>query len=471
MNKKYLNISLMLCGVAVLFTSLFLIKDNILHAEEGQEITDTIEDGANDEESNQQEEGIIPLDMQTITLTIHEAQNTIIPDLSVKINGVEYSYYESDFVDNVLTLDIDDSSDQMIELSSNQYYFDPSYIMVNQANLQGNYDFEAYAGNAPDATEEAVVYGADGVQKEQYENDETVTVSISAKNPLHRVFYKIENDEWKMSESDLFTVTSRQSKEHEVLVSYYVEYFNSSDQEPSIDNFNEPNNPTELTIKFAAAKDNDSDNDNNSNPDNPDEPIVGDQDEASFIGEDGNTYTKDEIKLTVEEMDAADYEKYQRVIKYYDEFKNIPAAQITYYQAALYAQDVRVQPNELYSLLLPYPANTSADNEFVIYQFKDGNTDHAALLDYTADSSGLHVSVNNVSAFIVGWKEADKTVPTDKDENENAVLEKPADIETTTSGGVNTGDATNIIIWVSLLCGSYLYAMISIRKKAKNYYE
>lgn len=468
MNKKYLNIALMLCGVAVLFTSLFLIKDNILHAEEEQEITDTIEDSANDKES-QQEEGIMPLDMQTITLTIHEAQNTVIPDLSVKINGVEYSYYESDFVDNVLTLGIDDSSDQMIELSSNQYYFEPSYIMVNQANLQGNYNFQAYAGNAPDAMEGAVVYGADGMQKDQYENDETVTVSIATKNPLHRVFYKIENDEWKMSESDLFTVTSRQSEEHEVLVSYYVEYFYPSGQEPSIDSFSEPINPTELRIKFAAAKGNGSGNDND--PDNPDKPIIGNQDEASFIGEDGNTYTKDEVKLIVEEMDATDYEKYQRVIKYYDEFKNIPAAQITYYQAALYAQDVRVQPIGLYSLLLPYPANTSANNEFVIYQFKDGNTDHATLLDYTADSLGLHVNVDNVSAFIVGWKEADKTATTDKDENENAVLEKQADIETTTSGGVNTGDATNIIIWVSLLCGSYLYAMISIRKKAKNYYE
>ena len=250
-------------------------------------------------------------------------------------------------------------------------------------------------------------------------------------------------------------------------MAYDVVYFYPDVQEPNDDSFNEPNDPERISVKFAAADD--SGNNDPDNPDGPDNPTDTDQEEESFIGEDGNTYTKDDIKLSVEEMDEADYEKYQRVIAYFDEFKDIPAAQITYYQAALYAQDVRVQPNAMYDLLLPYPGSSSADKEFVIYQFKDGNTDHADLLSYTADDDGLHVKVDNVSAFIIGWKNADKTTNTQIDENKKA--ETKPDDNTTVESGVNTGDATNIILWVFVLCTSYVVAMSIIRKKAKVYHQ
>lgn len=472
MNKNFINKVFILCGAIALGGSLFLLKDNPLHAEDAEIVINDIDDvNTNNEEvleneNTRQAEDIMPLDMQTVTLTINEAQNNAIVDLIVKINGVEYPYASNDFVDNVLTVSLEDSNNQMIELLSDQYYFEPSFVMVNQGDLQGNYNIQAFAGQAPDAMEGAVIYGADGIQKDIYENDEVVTVSIATKNPLHRVFYQIENDEWKMSNDDLFEVTSRQQSEHVVSIAYYIQYYYPQEQEPSVDSFNEPSAPARLSIQFAAANTNDDNND----PEKPNDPIISDNDEESFTGEDGNTYTKEDIKLTVEEMDEDDYEKYQRVIAYFDEFKEIPAAQITYYQAALYAQGVRVQPNEMYNLLLPYPPGTSADKEFIIYQFKDGNTDGAALLNYTAGSDGLHVKVDNVSAFIIGWK--DKTADNEEVKNDkNEALENQSGSDTTTGGGVNTGDSTSIMLWISLLCCSYFATMISIQRKAKNYHQ
>lgn len=471
MNKNFIGKALILCGATALCGSLFLLKDSFLHAEEQENSISATKDATQsafeNNETYQQDNDIIPAEIQGVTLTINEAQGNEIPDLIVTVNGNEYSYGSSDFVNNVLTLNIDDSYDQIIELKSDQYYFEPAYLMIDHTNMQGNYDFQAFAGKAPDATEGVAIFGADATQKDVFDNDETVTVSISSKFPLHRVYYQIENDPWKSSDNDTFTITARQQGEHEVSVAYDVVYFYPDVQEPNDDSFNEPNDPERISVKFAAA-DNSGNNDPD-NPDGPDDPTDTDQEEESFIGEDGNTYTKDDIKLSVEEMDEADYEKYQRVIAYFDEFKDIPAAQITYYQAALYAQDVRVQPNAMYDLLLPYPGSSSADKEFVIYQFKDGNTDHADLLSYTADDDGLHVKVDNVSAFIVGWKNADKTTNTQIDENKKA--ETKPDDNTTVESGVNTGDATNIILWVFVLCTSYVVAMSIIRKKTKVYHQ
>lgn len=468
MNKDLIGKTLILCGTAALCGSLFLLKDDLLYAEEQGSSISATKDAAQsvyaNNETYQQDNGIMPVDIQGVTLTINEAQGNEIPDLIVTVNGNEYSYGSSDYNNNVLTLNIDDSYDQIIELKSDQYYFEPAYLMIDHTNVHGNYDFQAFTGKAPDAAEGAAILGSDGTQKDVFDNDETVTVSIASKFPLHRVFYQIENDPWKSSDDDTFTVTARQQGEHEVSIAYDVIYFYPDVQEPDVDSFNEPNDPERISVKFAAA-----DNSGNNDPNDPNDPTDIDQEEESFIGEDGNTYTKDDIKLSVEEMDEADYEKYQRVIAYFDEFKNIPAAQITYYQAALYAQDVRVQPAAMYDLLLPYPGSSSADKEFVIYQFKDGNTDHAALLNYTADDDGLHVKVDNVSAFIIGWKNADKTTNTQIDENKKA--ETKTDDNTTAEGGVNTGDATNIILWVSVLCISYVVAMSIIRKKAKTYHQ
>lgn len=471
MNKNLISKVFVLCGAATLVSSLIIEKDNFLHAEKQETMTYTADAATDSEtminnEDHQENDNTMPLDMNCITLTINEAQNHLISDLTVKINGIEYPYASSDYIDNVLSLNIDDDVTQMIELQSQQYYFEPSFIIIDPADFQDHYSFQAFAGSPSDAMEGAVVFNADGMQKDQYDNDETVTVSIATKNPLHRIFYQIENEEWKKSDGDIFEVHALSKEEHIVNVAYYVQYYYPQEQEPDIDGFTEPANPTKLSISFAAAKD---DSDENS-PDEPNLPIISDKENGAFKDEEGNRYTKDEIELKIEEMEEADFEKYQRVIAHFAEFKDIPSYQITYYQAALYADDVRVQPDEMYDLTLPYPGTASADKDFVIYQFKDGNTDGAVLLEYTADSDGIHIKVDNVSAFVVGWKEADKATADgeehDSDESlENQLIESKSD--TATFASVNTGDDIHIVLWISLLCLSSFVTIALLKKRSE----
>ena len=188
MNKDLIGKTLILCGDAALCGSLFLLKDSLLHAEEQGSSISATKDATQSVYANngtyQQDNGIMPADIQNVTLTINEAQGNEIADLIVTVNGNEYSYGSSDFVNNVLTLNIDDSYDQIIELKSDQYYFEPAYLMIDHTDVKGNYDFQAFAGKAPDATEGAAVFGADGTQKDVVDNDETVTVSIASKFPL-----------------------------------------------------------------------------------------------------------------------------------------------------------------------------------------------------------------------------------------------------------------------------------------------
>lgn len=473
MVNKLISKVFILSGAAILVCSLFMVKDNFLHAEKQEALTYTADAEADNgptvnNEDRQDDNSIMPLDMQRITLTINEAQNNLITDLIVKINGIEYPYSSSDFIDNVLSLDIDDSMTNMIELQSQQYYFEPSFVIIDAADFQANYSFQAFAGNPSDAMEGAVVFGADGMQKDQYDNDETVTVSIATKNPLHRIYYQIENEEWKKSDGDIFEVHALSKEEHVVNVAYNVQYYYPQEQEPDVDGFTEPANPTRLSISFAAAKDDDNEN----KPEDPNPPLVSDKEDGAFKDEAGNSYSKDEIELKIEEMEEADFEKYQRVIVHFAEFKDIPSYQITYYQAALYADDVRVQPDGMYDLILPYPSAASADKDFIIYQFKDGNTDGAVLLEYTTDTEGIHVKVDNVSAFVVGWKDTDKAVDDDKDADSDESLENQLGGDstvTTTVASVNTGDETHIILWISLLCISSFIVMKSTKKKFKNH--
>ena len=195
MRKDLINKAVILCGAATLIGSLFLLKGSFLHAQDQKTLTYTSDAAAinealiSDEEVNQEE--VMTMNSKRITLVIEEAQNNPIDDLSVEMNGTAYSYNSEDYSDNTLSLEIDDSIPQMIELSSSQYYFEPTFLMIEPGNIKDNYTFQAFAGNAPDAVEGAAVFGADGMQKDHYENDEIVTVSIATKK-IHFIKYFIK---------------------------------------------------------------------------------------------------------------------------------------------------------------------------------------------------------------------------------------------------------------------------------------
>lgn len=478
MRKDLINKAVILCGAATLIGSLFLLKGSFLHAQDQKTLTYTSDAAAinealiSDEEVNQEE--VMTMNSKRITLVIEEAQNNPIDDLSVEMNGTAYSYNSEDYSDNILSLEIDDSIPQMIELSSSQYYFEPTFLMIEPGNIKDNYTFQAFAGNAPDAVEGAAVFRADGMQKDHYENDEIVTVSIATKNPLHQVFYKIADEPWKKSDGDIFEVHAQSKEAHEVNVSYEVRYYYPQEQEPDIDSFDEPIDPNVISISFLAAKNIEEDKIDDPNPsisDNEED----NTEESTFKDADGNTYTKDEAELKIVEMKEADFNKYQRVIAYFKEYKDIPAHQITYYQAALYVQNTRVQPIENYSMVLPYPSTATAEHEFVIYQFKDGNTDGATLLEYTAEQDGIHITVDNVSAFVVGWKDANLTSNKQyetEDEDQNQVNHPTKNtLDTEKHASVNTSDETKIGFWGCLLAGTFFTLTILNRKKSESHHQ
>ncbi len=192
MEKKNIIKGILFCGLSALALSLFLVKDEFLHAEEETPISINTEDTQDMDgisEDNHDEE-IMPLGMQTITLTLNEATNTPIKDVTVKINNVNYTYSGSDLVNNVLTLTVADNAAQIIELDSPSYYFEPAYIMIDAGNIQDNYDLQAFAGHRPEI---GGTYTAnqDGEHKEQYNNDDTVYVTIATSYPMYKFFYLI----------------------------------------------------------------------------------------------------------------------------------------------------------------------------------------------------------------------------------------------------------------------------------------
>lgn len=520
MKKKKIIKGILFCSLSALALSLFLMKDAFLHAEEDTPISISTEDTQDMDgiSADNHDKEIMPLGMQTITLTLNEATNTPITDVTVKINNVDYTYSSSDLVNNVLTLTVADHAAQIIELDSPSYYFEPAYIMIDAGNIQANYNIQAFAGHRPEI---GGTYTAnqDGEHKEQYSNDDTVSVTIATSYPMYRIFYRIAG-EWKMSENDQITVNALSTEAHEVEVAYFVQQYYPNEPEPSLGMYLEPENPDILTVSFAAKDglndmpeppdtpeigtpsddpdnpDDPGDADKPSDPDAPDEPsdptdpdtpsTPGNEDEA-FVDEEGNTYADADVELVVEEM--TDHEKYQSVIADYSEYKDIPKEQITYYQARLMAQDIRVQPNGVYNLILPYPQNASEEKEFVVYQFKDGDIDQAALLEYTLQADGIHVQVDNVSAFVIGWKDADDKSEVndpqdDNTEDDNNRQEETDTLETNlpnqqvdttysstdTTGGVNTGDITTASLWiVTGICAYFIIAAI-IRKKSDSYH-
>lgn len=140
MRKDLINKAVILCGAATLIGSLFLLKGSFLHAQDQKTLTYTSDAAAinealiSDEEVNQEE--VMTMNSKRITLVIEEAQNNPIDDLSVEMNGTAYSYNSEDYSDNILSLEIDDSIPQMIELSSSQYYFEPTFLMIEPGNIK-----------------------------------------------------------------------------------------------------------------------------------------------------------------------------------------------------------------------------------------------------------------------------------------------------------------------------------------------
>lgn len=439
-------------GVLALLISILLSGNHFLHAEEALD-ENQLDNETLDEINNDSQ------DLQTIKMEIHEAQNQPIEDLSVIVDGEPYALAAQDFEDNVLSMQVDPAHTEVIELYSAQYQFEPSVLTLDSANTQENYQIQAFRQDDQDFMEGAVIYGKDGIQKDAYDNDETVTVSVAAKNPNHRLYYQIADGEWQLSDSDLFEIHAMSKEAHEVLAAYYVQYADSPNQGLDEDSFVEPYDPIRLTIQFLAAENNGKD---------PEQPGGSNDSDLSFKDEEGNTYTKDDIHCTVAEMESDVTVQYQRVIGYYDGFKELDAKHIMYYQAGLYAQDQRVQPNGTYELVLPYPKDATIQNEFMILQFTDGNTDHGAALSYTLAEDGIHVQVDHVSVFVVGWKEKQNTNASDKENEMDPTIpinQNVNNINTATTGGVNTGDLFSLNIWLVLAIISCFSLSIILRKK------
>ncbi len=450
MRKKQI---IKIIGMIALLIPLVLSGNQFLYAEESSDddVLNTEEIENNEEISIQENESeeVAAQGLQTYELSILEF--ITINDLNVKIDGSPYMYSPDEFsFTNILTLQFNDSDPHVIELHSEDYQFTPSVVTVDPTNPEREYYIKSTRVN----DQYTSVYGKDGTQKDVYDNDETVTVSAVTEYWNHYLFYRFDGGEWITSKADagMFEVHAKSKDAHEISVEYFVRYIMMGDT------------PTEsekrtMTVKFAAAQ-------NGENSEEPDVPV-----DVTFTDEEGNEYTKDEIECKITEMNPADYEKYQRVIVNFDEYKGLEDNHILYYQAGLFAQDVRVQPNGMYELVLPYPQGASMLNDFVIKQFKDGNTDHPVTLQYTLDEDGIHVQVDNVSVFVVGWNDAEvQTDPDDKTEIDptNPTNQSVNKSNTGTTGGVNTGDIFGINLWMILAMVSCFSICVVLRKKFHN---
>lgn len=179
-----------------------------------------------------------------------------------------------------------------------------------------------------------------------------------------------------------------------------------------------------------------------------------------------NEYTNEDVSLRIEPI--ADYADYEAIIKDFPEFKYITSDHVNFLDVKLLAEDVEVQPEGSYELILPYPDGSEAKDEFVLYHFINGTLDSYENVNFTAEADGLHCRITSTGTFVIGWKVAAAELPdpdaSNADDNESSneeVLENRAN----NTGGINTGDTSNPRLWLMICIGEIALGIFYVRKK------
>lgn len=204
------------------------------------------------------------------------------------------------------------------------------------------------------------------------------------------------------------------------------------------------------------------------NPEDPgDDPVEKDDPNKDLIykDEDDNEYTNDEVSLKIEALE--DFADYEAVIKDFPEFKYITADHVDFLDVKLMAGDVEVHPDGTYELILPYPNGSAAKDEFVLYHFINGELETYENVNYTAEADGIHCVVSSMGTFVIGWKETATNVPvsdhgTDDQDNDTDLAKKANSGDT---GGINTGDSSNPLLWITICIGEISGAVFYMRRK------
>lgn len=348
------------------------------------------------------------------------------------------------------------------DIESRQY--EPAYYIIEKNQAVDTYTFTYLGDIAATDIEQDPKITYDGKKTYEYNSfDETGTmVNIETKKPLAKILYTIGKEKGEGDEKEFTGAFQLDLKGLQAITKQTGDRANGYICAYTTQNYG-PNSKYEASNKTCALISLEKDVGHEPSP-SPDVITPSDGSKYKYEDKDGNRYTEDEVQLKIGSL--SNTATYENVIKSLPAFKDIPASQITYYDIKLLANHEEVQPIAKYALVIPYPENTSKDNDFVIYHFIDGKTDDYEKLSYSAKSDGLHVEVDSFSPFIVGWKAKDAAKDPTKDAN---TVTPPVNQNTsTTNTGVNTGDSTNILALFTMCAVLYGAGVYFVRRKIYN---
>lgn len=339
--------------------------------------------------------------------------------------------------------------------------YEPAYYIIEKNQVADTYIF-TYLGDiaATDVEQDPkITYDGENPYEFNSFNETGTMVNIETKKPLAKILYTIGKEKGEGEEKEFTGAFQLDLKGLQAITKQTGDRANGYICAYTTQNYG-PNSKYEASNKTCTIISFVKDSKHEPSP-SPDIITPSDASKYKFKDMNGNRYTEDEVQLEIGSLsNTATYEK---VIKSLPAFKDIPASQIKYFDIKLLANRIEVQPIAKYALVIPYPENTSKNNDFVIYHFLDGKTDNYEKLAYSAKSDGLHVEVDSFSPFIVGWKTKDAIKDPTKDTN---TVTPPVNQNTSSvNTGVNTGDSTNILVLFTICAVLYGTGIYYVRKR------
>lgn len=339
--------------------------------------------------------------------------------------------------------------------------YEPAYYIIEKNQVADTYTFTYLGDIAVTDIEQDPKITYDGKDPSEYNsfNEAGTTINIETKKPLAKILYTIGKEKGEGEEKEFTGAFQLDLKGLQAITKQTGDRANGYICAYTTQNYG-PNSKYDASNKTCTLINLNKEVGHLPSPP-PDVTTPSDANKYKYEDKDGNRYTEDEVQLNIGSL--SNTATYENVIKSLPAFKDIPASQIKYYDIKLLANRIKVQPIAKYPLVIPYPENTSKDNDFVIYHFIDGKVDDYEKLTYSAKSDGLHVEVDSLSPFIVGWKVKDATNDPTKDTN---TVTPPVNQNTSNRNtGVNTGDSTNVLVLFTICAVLYGAGIYFIRKR------
>ncbi len=462
--KKLWTGSLCMIAITAILTGCFVIGDHLVNAQSADPAYtgDAQESNMVTMTNENSEAKIQPLSSDTeIRILIHTGPDGAVmgDPILLKVNGVERIYTPDS--SGVVSLMVDLSNGfVLIEPTPVMYVeYNPTRIMIDPANVHSEYILTRMD---LDTTEEGVGFtlvGKSEAENEAFAATQKVTLpkgetarlelTLPATYPDGTIYYGYSTT------SDADGVANYEAYHGVLEISENTTICAYAD-ETAVGG----TESMRLCRVISFADDN--------NPENPgDDPVEKDDPnkDLTYKDEDDNIYTNDEVKLQIDAMD--EYAEYEAVIKDFPEFKYITSDHVNFLDVKLLAGDVEVQPDGSYELILPYPSGAAAKDEFVLYQFVNGELEAYQNVNYTAEADGIHCVITNTGTFVIGWKET----ATDINESDHAKVDENKDEKLSNkansgdTGGINTGDASNPMLWIMICTIEIIGGVFFFRKK------